>query len=116
MSKKVKQAKHFVYRCFDSDGRLLYIGRTTDVKRRMSHHKAVSDWFPMCSRVEAGDAISSYYDSILAERHAIADEVPLFNKTGHEWDKKVLPKIAWLPSQYAPLIKTRWPHEFPYVI
>ncbi len=32
-------ADHFIYRCYDADGVLIYIGCTTDVKRRIAAHR-----------------------------------------------------------------------------
>lgn len=35
-----RDVEHDVYRCFDADGALLYIGATNSYVQRMSHHRA----------------------------------------------------------------------------
>lgn len=86
-----EKADHFVYRCYDSEGVLLYIGCTTDVEKRLKGHFAVSaantaSWWlslfysdhkiegPFRGRDAGRDA----------ERAAIRSERPLFN-THHSY-------------------------------
>lgn len=57
----------FMYRLYDSTGRLLYAGSTTDVKRRMAEHKMSKFWYADVSRVEA-DEYPSRWRAALAER------------------------------------------------
>lgn len=75
---------HYVYRCFDSAGRLLYIGCTSDVVGRMQTHRA--SWHVPASAkvnmhtvrhetVEYPDRASARK----AEREAIESEAPMFN-------------------------------------
>lgn len=36
---------HFVYRCFDADGRLLYVGLTKNPEQRLAGHRSQTLWF-----------------------------------------------------------------------
>lgn len=67
-----------VYRHFDVDGNLLYVGCTSNLKARKSQHRAVSKWWPVIDRIETeGPMIQR--DALDAERKAIEDERPGYN-------------------------------------
>lgn len=81
-----EEQPHFLYRCYDTDGRLIYIGCTYRVEDRMSNH--------LCTYDKAASVLlqrfMSYYEADAdkhlgrlagraAERAAIRDEQPLFN-------------------------------------
>lgn len=76
---------HYLYRCFDEDGRLLYIGCTSNVEKRMSVHRSnrrqkASRWLRVCmDRYEVDGPFLSLEAARGAERDAIAAERPLFN-------------------------------------
>lgn len=71
-----------VYRCYDADGALLYIGVTTDVKRRMQLHASNkrSPWVARVARVEH-EWYEDRVDALLAERLATVAESPEFPST-----------------------------------
>jgi hypothetical protein len=78
---------HQLYRCYDADGVLLYIGCTSHVERRMSGHLATSSnhgaspWLRACMDHYEADA-DVYVGRIAgqtAEAEAIRAERPLFN-------------------------------------
>ena len=72
----------YVYRCFDIDGRLLYVGFTVNVNRRLSEHRNASPWFSLMCRSEhvAFDVMS---DALAEERRALREEHPLCNDKGN---------------------------------
>lgn len=80
------QAEHFVYRCYDAEGQLLYVGCTQDVNARMSVH--ASSWQNPASaylnlhmarhEVEPEPYIGRIAGRA-AERQAIETERPLLN-------------------------------------
>lgn len=78
---------HYLYRCYDTAGRLLYIGCTANVKRRMQGHKRclgrgnrASQWLAACmDRVEVEGPFAGRDAGRAAERDAIQTEQPLFN-------------------------------------
>lgn len=69
-----------LYRHFDADGRLLYVGISTASMRRLSEHRTDSAWFWSIAtiKVERFDTIAQ---ARLAETAAIKNERPLFNGT-----------------------------------
>lgn len=67
-----------LYRFFDGDGRLLYIGLSGGFGKRLTSHRGTKDWWPEVVRIE----LERYPDmaSVLAaERTAIMNEQPLYN-------------------------------------
>lgn len=80
---------HFVYRCYDADGRLLYVGCTAHVKPRLAAHRAgsgtarASQWLHACmARYEVSGRYPNKQEGRDAEANAIMDEHPLFNVQG----------------------------------
>jgi hypothetical protein len=69
-----------LYRHFDVDGRLLYVGISTASMRRLSEHRTDSAWFWNIAtiKVERFDTVAQ---ARLAETAAIKSEGPLFNGT-----------------------------------
>lgn len=77
---------HFVYRIFDKDDQLLYIGCTNDVEGRISMHMQIST--PLAASWEIARRIDRYTSEEYpnettahdAERKAITEEAPLLNR------------------------------------
>lgn len=85
---------HVVYRCYDADDRLLYIGCTHDIGGRMQVH--ASSWGNPASAVLNMRMVRSteveYPDKATAraaERQAIFDEAPLLNM--HHQRERITP-------------------------
>lgn len=70
---------HWVYRCFDEDGRLLYVGCTTNLRNRLEQHRASSWWSPTVAKVTS-KVFPDGESGRAAERAAIRDEIPRWNK------------------------------------
>jgi hypothetical protein len=68
-----------VYRCFDAEGRLLYIGASSSVKQRLRGHRQKSPWWSEVAEV-AVDPPLPYDDAREAEKDAIVAEQPRHNK------------------------------------
>jgi len=71
--------EHFVYRCFDVDGVLLYIGFTWDLRTRIGAHCAPGR--PVGERLSyvSVEKHPTRAAARAAERAAIESETPLFN-------------------------------------
>lgn len=72
-----------LYRCFDKDGVLLYIGGTLYFQARVLGLRQKHEWFNNVSRVE----IEHFNDRVKmrsAERASIASEEPKYNIVGNE--------------------------------
>lgn len=92
---------HFVYRCFDSDGLLLYVGCAGNVARRLTAHRASRTAFAsralqlfMASHTVEGP-FETRGAAEAAEQAAIEAESPLLNlqhsrkPNWHKWSRVV---------------------------
>jgi predicted GIY-YIG superfamily endonuclease len=75
---------HYLYRCYDADGDLIYIGCAEDVEKRIrSHRKGVARASRLLRlfmvRYEASGPYPTKEAALYAEREAIRLEQPLFN-------------------------------------
>lgn len=70
----------YVYRHYDEDGLLLYVGVSNDVGRRLEQHSKTAPWARRVSRT----TIVSFPDresALAGEREAIETEKPTYNST-----------------------------------
>lgn len=67
-----------LYRHFDEDGTLLYVGVSLNTVSRLIDHKRTAKWFSRLARVEV-TRFPTREASLDAEREAIKRESPLFN-------------------------------------
>ena len=70
---------HYLYRYFNEDGLVLYIGITKNIKQRHGQHKCSSVWF----RCACDITVEKYPSEQLAreaERKAIISEDPFWNR------------------------------------
>jgi hypothetical protein len=67
-----------LYRHFDADGRLLYVGVSLSAIGRLAEHKQGAEWFWLIARVEV-TAYANRRTVLKAERIAIQREKPLHN-------------------------------------
>jgi hypothetical protein len=81
-----RYADHYVYRCYDTDGDLLYIGCTIDATKRIAAHRrgtggaVASRWLSeFMDRYEVEGPFKGRDAGREAERLAIQAEQPLFN-------------------------------------
>lgn len=68
-----------LYRAFDADDVLLYVGISLNVVTRMKQHLKDSSWFLKLRRLEV-ELFGSRAEALAAEAVAIRTERPLFNK------------------------------------
>lgn len=82
----LKDRPHFVYRIFDAEDRLLYVGCAENVESRIYLHQQISSQFPVSWEIARRiDRYTSqkYPNEQLAheaERRAIESEIPLLNR------------------------------------
>lgn len=67
-----------VYRLYDADDRLLYVGSTVHVPRRLREHHS-KPWWHLVARHEAVDYPTAA-DAVAAEESAIDHEGPIHNR------------------------------------
>lgn len=79
----------YVYRAYDSAGRLLYIGYTNNpVSRFMSHRSQGSTWLPYAASV-SWEPHSTRRAGLAAESAAIEAERPPYNERGNRAGRAV---------------------------
>lgn len=75
------KGRSVLYRFYDADGRLLYVGCTVDLARRTSEHRQMSWWFQMVTKTRLQVFVAEEA-ARAAEAVAIQEEQPAFNKVG----------------------------------
>jgi len=68
-----------LYRHFDAEGQLLYVGISLQSMKRLAEHKNNSDWFDEITRVDI-EHFSDRNAAMDAERKAVQEEKPKYNK------------------------------------
>lgn len=67
-----------LYRHYDKDGVLLYVGISLSSTYRFSQHKTNSEWFKLVTRIEI-ERFKTRKEAVKAEEQAIKDEHPKYN-------------------------------------
>lgn len=67
-----------MYRIYDGDDQLLYIGITVDIKTRLNHHRK-KPWWQEVARIDVDDAYLDRASALEAETLAIGTENPTWN-------------------------------------
>lgn len=98
----IPNVPHYVYRCYDAAGRLLYVGCTFHVKSRLAAHRhgsgaaKASRWLQVTmAAYEVEGPYPTKEAGLAAEAAAIRTEQPLFNRQGQQkagW--QILPRVA----------------------
>lgn len=70
--------QHLLYRFFDAEGVLLYIGRTNDLRRRFDGHSRAQPWWDEVVRSTV-ETLPDLPALKAAEKQAILDEHPKYN-------------------------------------
>ncbi len=71
-----------LYRQFDVDGHLLYVGISDDFLTRMGQHSHGSVWFPDVARITL-ERFATREEAIEAEDAAVTSEAPRYNIQYH---------------------------------
>jgi predicted GIY-YIG superfamily endonuclease len=70
---------HILYRCFNADRELLYIGITNDIDNRLRQHSRTAPWWKEFDSCSQDDRFEDRWTLERAERAAILAEEPLYN-------------------------------------
>jgi len=70
-----------LYRHFDGDGCLLYVGISLSAVARLAEHRRESHWYSQIARVEI-ENFEDREDALEAEAEAIRNEKTLYNIAG----------------------------------
>jgi predicted GIY-YIG superfamily endonuclease len=74
-----RDVEHWLYRCWGSDGRLLYVGVTNSYSQRLCHHRARTPWWPTVAEVSTA-SYPNRHTALNAEALAIKAERPIHNR------------------------------------
>lgn len=80
------RAPHWVYRCYDANARLIYVGCSETPVERMRQHRANTWWFPQVERIRYTVFQNRRY-ALTKEREAIGEENPRWNVRGRQRDR-----------------------------
>ena len=78
--------RSLLYRCFDAEGRLLYLGKSRYFLSRLETHRQTSPWWHEVAKITTETVPDDQLDE--AEREAIRRERPLYNlsvRVRQEW-------------------------------
>ncbi|MFC9700900.1 type II toxin-antitoxin system prevent-host-death family antitoxin [Streptomyces sp. NPDC056943] len=78
-----------LYRLYDVEDRLLYVGITGDPKVRFTQHRKEKPWWAEVALREV-EWFSTRSDAERAEQRAIRREVPRYNDAGVQWPHHLL--------------------------
>ncbi|MFJ9558299.1 GIY-YIG nuclease family protein [Nocardiopsis sp. NPDC101807] len=76
---KNRQGRTALYRLYNAEGQLLYIGASCDLRARFSQHASTKDWWDQVAKWDS-KWLPSREEALAAERDAIMHERPRFNK------------------------------------
>jgi len=79
MGQLPNQKFHYLYRHFNKDGELLYVGITVSVVGRLVQHKAGSFWFDEIATITI-EKYPTHAEVAKAEEDAIKKESPIYNR------------------------------------
>lgn len=97
MSPAPWRGRPVVYRCYDADGVLLYIGSSRDVEKRMETHVRTSFWRTYVAKVRIQIA-PDVFTARRIEADAIRSENPRFN-IHHR-----MPRALWSEQDFLDVI------------
>lgn len=90
-----------LYRHFDSNGNLLYVGISLSTLNRLGQHKDNSHWFNSISNITI-EKFNNRDKALIAERDAIINEKPLYNKVYNRYKYC----MVWYIDMYGELTGT----------
>jgi predicted GIY-YIG superfamily endonuclease len=94
-------AEHYVYRCYDASGWLLYIGCTLNVEQRIATHRASAFWAYRIASITV-EPFPTQAEALAAERAAIKAENPSCNVMSRDTDRS-----GWVRQHYIDAIRAR---------
>jgi predicted GIY-YIG superfamily endonuclease len=91
------RADHWCYRAYDADGRLLYVGISSDGLRRFKQHRRDKPWTPFVAEIRV-EHFATREEAMQRERELVLAERPPYNRL-------VPPIVETLPTPDAPKLR-----------
>jgi predicted GIY-YIG superfamily endonuclease len=95
---------YWLYRYYDHDGELLYIGITRHPEVRLAQHWLYEDWAKHVARKTVDGPVLTRAEVRALERAAIKGEVPMFNGTNGDV-RHILKAIAYVEANGGDLFR-----------
>lgn len=97
-----------LYRHYDYDSKLLYVGISLNALNRLNQHENSSEWYYQISRVEI-EHYATLAAALKAEKTAIINELPIYNVTHNKNRARKVTKIS-------PEVAEAYIAKFPLVV
>lgn len=88
---------HYVYRCYDAAGQLLYVGCSKNPEKRLKEHAYFRTWWTDRINRIVLKVFPDRLQALLAEEQAIKTEHPIHNKQFRSLDSE---RVGWQPEHY----------------
>jgi hypothetical protein len=93
----IREAPHYVYRCYDASGLLLYVGCSMKPEERLKQHSFVYTWWTdRIARVDL-EGFPDQAAGLAAEKRAIQSEHPFYNRQFRSTESQ---RADWRPEHY----------------
>jgi len=107
---RLANAAHYVYRVYDIEGRLIYVGCTHEPEARLKRHNKSSWWAPQIAKVRI-KVYPSRKAGLAAETEARNTEHPRWNIEArwihrHDWTAQICADHITALENYAPDVRT----------
>jgi hypothetical protein len=93
----IRDLAHYVYRCFDAAGRLLYVGCSINPDDRLKEHRYFRTWWTdRIARIDL-EGFPDQAAGLAAEKNAIQIEHPIHNRQFRSTNAQ---RSSWQPEHY----------------
>jgi predicted GIY-YIG superfamily endonuclease len=93
----IRDVEHYVYRCYDAAGHLLYVGCSMNPKQRLKEHRYYRTWWTDRIARVALEGFSDQAAGLAAEKQAIQTGHPIHNRQFRTTDAQ---RANWQPEHY----------------
>lgn len=78
--RRISKLKHDVYKAYNTDGQLLYVGVSVNVFKRLKEHKQYAAWIPDTERIYVVQYLNRSA-ALAEEARCIREDGPVYNIT-----------------------------------
>jgi len=95
-----------LYRFFDAESTLLYVGQTVNARARLRNHERKKDWFPSVTKITT-ERFPDAETLTAAETAAIRNEKPAHNVAHNRAARREVKNASWMQDEDAAFIIDR---------
>lgn len=97
-----------LYRFFDADGNLLYVGASSNAPARLEQHRRDKSWWSQVASCTM-EHYEHRYLAVAAEVHAIREEKPRHNKSEGTFEGRPVERITEEECERRRMLRTMYP-------